>query len=163
VRILSIHRAKGLEAPIVALFDSADNARSNVDTVPLSEEGRLAVGFRSGCQPPGWDVLVKKEEGKARAENRRLLYVACTRARDLLVIPKPPPDARAGDFWRELQTRLPNASDADVQVVDAEALAEEPAARPDLWSLAGAGGGDAVAALWDEERARLIAAAAHRP
>jgi ATP-dependent helicase/nuclease subunit A len=163
VRILSIHRAKGLEAPIVALFDTADNARANVDTVPLWEEGRLAIGFRSGCQPPGWDVLAKKEEGKARAEGRRLLYVACTRARDLLVIPKPPPDARGGDFWRELQTRLPNASDADVRVVDAASLAEEPATRTDLWSLAGASGGDAVAALWDEERKDLIAAAAYRP
>jgi ATP-dependent exoDNAse (exonuclease V) beta subunit len=163
VRILSIHRAKGLEAPIVALFDSADNARANVDTVPLWEEGRLAVGFRTGCQPPGWDVLAKREEGKARAEGRRLLYVACTRARDLLVVPKPPPDARAGDFWRELQTRLPNASDADVRVIDAESLAEEPMPRADLWSLAGAGGGDAVATLWDEERKDLIATAAHRP
>jgi ATP-dependent helicase/nuclease subunit A len=162
VRILSIHRAKGLEAPIVALFDSADNARANVDTVPLSEEGHLAIGFRSGCQPPGWDVLVKREEGKARAEGRRLLYVACTRARDWLVIPKPPADARAGDFWRELQTRLPNATDADVQVVDAGSLREEPVPRSDLWSLAGAGGGDAVAARWDEERKDLIAAAAHR-
>jgi ATP-dependent exoDNAse (exonuclease V) beta subunit len=163
VRILSIHRAKGLEAPIVALFDSADNARANVDTVPLWEEGRLAIGFRSGCQPPQWDVLVKREEGKARAEGRRLLYVACTRARDLLVIPKPPTDARAGDFWRELHTRLPNASDADVQVVDAESLVAEAPPRPDLWSLAGARGGDAVAAVWDEERKELIATGAHRP
>jgi ATP-dependent helicase/nuclease subunit A len=163
VRILSIHRAKGLEAPIVALFDSADNARANVDTVPLWEEARLAIGFRAGCQPPGWDVLAKREEGKARAEGRRLLYVACTRARDLLVIPKPPADARPGDFWRELQTRLPNASDTDVLVVDAASLAEEPGPRPDLWSLAGAVGGDAVAALWDEEREELIATAARRP
>ena len=72
VRILSIHRAKGLEAPVVALYDTADNASAPVDTVPLWEEGRIAIGFRLGCQPPGWDALVRKEEAKARAETRRL-------------------------------------------------------------------------------------------
>src|SRR5262249_49849038 len=80
VRLLSIHRAKGLEAPVVALYDTADNAGAPVDTVPLWEEGKIAIGFRMGCQPPGWDALVRKEEAKARAEARRLLYVACTRA-----------------------------------------------------------------------------------
>jgi ATP-dependent helicase/nuclease subunit A len=165
VRILSVHRAKGLEAPIVALFDSADNARLSADTVPLFEEGRIAIGFRFGCQPPGWDVLAKKEEGKAGAESRRLLYVACTRARDWLVIPKPPMDARIGDFWKDLSGRLPAASDADVRVLDADTLPapETPAQRADLWSLAGAEGGDAVAARWEAERGARIEAAAERP
>jgi ATP-dependent helicase/nuclease subunit A len=54
VRVLSIHKAKGLEAPVVALYDSADEARTRPDAVPLWEEGRIAVGFRNGCQPPGW-------------------------------------------------------------------------------------------------------------
>ena len=31
VRILSIHRAKGLESPLVALYDTADTGRSGVD------------------------------------------------------------------------------------------------------------------------------------
>jgi ATP-dependent helicase/nuclease subunit A len=165
VRILSVHRAKGLEAPIVALFDSADNARLSADTVPLFEEGRIAIGFRFGCQPPGWDVLAKREEGKAWAESRRLLYVACTRARDFLVIPKPPMDARIGDFWKDLSGRLPAASDADVRILDADTLRapDAPAQRTDLWSLAGAEGGDVVAARWEAERAARIEAAAERP
>ena len=33
---------------------------------------------------------MRQEEKQARAESRRLLYVACTRARDVLVIPAPP-------------------------------------------------------------------------
>ena len=165
VRILSIHKAKGLEAPIVALFDTADNARLSADTVPLWEEGRIAIGFRVGCQPPGWDVLAKKEEGRALAESRRLLYVACTRARDWLVIPRPPMDARVGDFWKDLSGRLPAASDADVLVVDADTLPapDTPAQRADLWALAGAEGGDAVAARWEAERGARIEAAAERP
>ena len=165
VRILSIHKAKGLEAPIVLLFDTADDFRPRADVVPLWDQGAIAVGFRGGCQPPDWDALVKQEEAKAWAEARRLLYVACTRARDLLVIPVPPRDAKAGGFWRELTARLPAASDADVSVVDAATLpvpVREDAAV-DLRALAGAEGGDVVAARWDAARKALIAGAAHRP
>ena len=165
VRILSVHRAKGLEAPIVALFDSADNARPNADTVPLFEEGKIAVGFRFGCQPPGWDALARREESRARAELRRLLYVACTRARDWLVVPRPPLDVQAGEFWKDLSGRLPLASDDDVVVVDADTLPfpEAPPQRADLWGLAGAEGGDAVAARWEGERRALRETAARRP
>jgi ATP-dependent helicase/nuclease subunit A len=164
VRILSIHKAKGLEAPVVALYDTADSGRSGIDTVPLWSEGRIAVGFRGGCQPPGWDALVRQEEKKARAESRRLLYVACTRARDLLVVPRPPVDAALGDFWKELVERLPAASDGDVRVVDAETIpAPASAARGrELWALAAAEGGDAVAARWQEERRLLLEHAGER-
>ncbi|MCG6919854.1 MAG: UvrD-helicase domain-containing protein [Acidobacteria bacterium] len=165
VRVLSIHKAKGLEAPIVALYDTADKAWFSADTVPVWEEGRIAIGFREGCQPEGWPTLVQREKRKAWAETRRLLYVACTRARDLLVIPRPPVDAAVGDFWKELIQRLPAASDEDVRLVDAETIPiPEPAGRgAELWALAGAEGGDAVAARWERDRHEQIAAAAQRP
>jgi len=177
VRVLSIHRAKGLEAPVVALFDTDDRGYSPTSTVPLWSEGRIAIGFRGGCQPPDWDALVRREEKKGRAEARRLLYVACTRARDILVIPRPPVDADAGGFWKELTDRLPaaspprpadqlrGASDPDVRVVDAETLArpDVPGRGRELWALASAAGGDAVAARWEAERKDLLARAAERP
>ena len=165
VRVLSIHKSKGLESPIVALFDTDDRGYSPTGTVPLWGEGRIAIGFRGGCQPPEWDALVRREEKKGRAEARRLLYVACTRARDVLVIPRPPVDADAGGFWKELTDRLPAASDADVRVVDAETLArpEVPGRGRELWALAGAEGGDAVATRWETERKDLLARAAERP
>jgi ATP-dependent helicase/nuclease subunit A len=164
IRILSIHKAKGLEAPVVALFDSADAFRITTDSVALWDQGRIALGFRAGCQPPGWDRLVQADQAKAWAEGHRLKYVACTRARDLLVIPVPPPDARAGAFWRDLTGLLPKATDADVQVVDAATLPApvRDADETDLRELAGAGGGDAVAARWDAERKERIETAAHR-
>ncbi|HVD76710.1 MAG TPA: UvrD-helicase domain-containing protein [Vicinamibacteria bacterium] len=165
VRVLSIHKAKGLEAPIVVLYDSADSPRLQADVVPLWEEARIAVGFRGGCQPPGWEALKAREEGRAAAEARRLLYVACTRARDLLVIPVPPKDARAGSFWRDVVMLLPPASDDDVRVIDTDTLpAVEPAAaRDDLKVLGRAEGGDAVAQRWDDDRRARIEAAAERP
>ncbi len=165
VRLLSIHKAKGLESPIVALYDTDDRGYSPITTVPLWEEGRIAIGFRGGCQPPDWDALVRREEKKGRAESRRLLYVACTRARDVLVVPRPPVDADLGAFWKELVDRLPVASDADVRVVDAEEAErpDVPGRGRELWALSSAEGGDAVAARWEAERKDLVARAAERP
>jgi ATP-dependent helicase/nuclease subunit A len=165
VRVLSIHKAKGLEAPVVALHDTDDSGYSPIDTVPLWAEGKIAIGFRGGCQPPGWDALVRQEEKKARAEARRLLYVACTRARDLLIVPRPPLDAALGAFWKELVEALPATGDADVRIVDAETLArpETPGRGRELWALSSASGGDAVAARWEMERGELVARAAERP
>jgi ATP-dependent exoDNAse (exonuclease V) beta subunit len=136
----------------------------SADTVPLWDEGKIAIGFRGGCQPPGWDALVKKEEGRARAEMRRLLYVAATRARDWLVVPKPSADASPGDFWKDLSSRLPAATDADVLAVDADTLAAaEPLPRSDFLVIEGAGGKDAAAARWEAARQRLLDDGSHRP
>ena len=165
VRILSIHKAKGLEAPIVALFDTADNFGGWADVIPLREEGRVAIGFRKGCQPPGWEELTLRDQARTWAEGRRLLYVACTRARDLLVIPRPPSDARIGQFWSDLIERLPNESDADVECVDADTLPQPmPEIRAsDLRALALADGADALAESWEAERRQLIESGAWRP
>jgi ATP-dependent helicase/nuclease subunit A len=165
IRVLSIHKAKGLEAPIVAICDTADNFNPRPDVVPFWEEGKIAIGFREECQPPEWDSLSKKEKARIWAEARRLQYVACTRARDLLVIPSPPADARVGDFWKDVLAFLPARSDGDVRVIDAETLpaAGSKAAWRDLRAFATAEGGDPVAERWEKERAALIEAASQRP
>ncbi|HYU43158.1 MAG TPA: UvrD-helicase domain-containing protein [Vicinamibacteria bacterium] len=165
VRILSIHKAKGLESPVVALYDTADDYRTGVDLVAQWAEGTIAVGFREGCQPPGWDVLSAREKVRAGAEARRLLYVACTRARDLLVVPAPPKDARVGAFWKDLIAQLPARSDADVRVVDAgdPPTISRDERGADLRELSEAGGGDAAGEQWDARRGELLEAAGHRP
>jgi ATP-dependent helicase/nuclease subunit A len=164
VRILSIHKAKGLEAPIVVLYDSADDLKPRAETIPLWDQGKIAVGFRSGCQPPRWEELKVREEAHAWAESRRLLYVACTRARDFLVLPVPPPDARVGNFWKDIVAFLPRSSDRDVRVLDVAELPVPDAreTRSDLRALSTAEGEDAVALLWEKRRAEVLVEASHR-
>jgi ATP-dependent helicase/nuclease subunit A len=164
IRILSIHKAKGLESPIVALYDTADNYRAAHDVVPLREEGKIAVGFRAGCQPPGWAELKKREQARAWAEGRRLLYVACTRPRDWLVIPRPKASAAIGCFLKDLIALLPHESDEDVRVIDAsagvaDAAPRSPATLPDGEEATT----DAVADQWELERGRLIEKASSLP
>jgi ATP-dependent helicase/nuclease subunit A len=121
-RVMTIHKAKGLEAPVVILYDCADKFQPRVDTVPLREEGKIALGFVKDCQPPDWEVLALKEEARLREETHRLRYVACTRAKDWLVVPIPPPTARVGDFWHELARDFA-AGGADVVNLAAGAVA----------------------------------------
>jgi ATP-dependent helicase/nuclease subunit A len=166
VRILSIHKAKGLEAPVVALYDSADDFLTSPSSIALWEEGTIAVGFRKGCQPPGWEALTAREDARNRAEGKRLLYVACTRARDFLVVPVPPADAHSGSFWRDVVERLPpGGGDADVSVVDATTLPAPPPPEPgpNLRELAAAEGGDPLAARWNAARRELIVDGGYRP
>ncbi len=160
VRILTIHKAKGLEAPIVAVFDTDDTCSIIVDAVPLRDEGTIAVGFRPGCQPPRWDQLKQREHDRLWAEAIRLQYVACTRARDLLVLPCPPPEL-AGRFWKSVLALLPAASDDSVEVIEAAALPDpRPAMGPE--PPVGVEEVDAAGARWDRARADRLAAAGAR-
>ncbi|HRB12564.1 MAG TPA: 3'-5' exonuclease, partial [Vicinamibacteria bacterium] len=122
VRVMTIHKAKGLEAPVVVLYDCLDKFLPRVDTVPLREEGKIALGFVKDCQPPDWDVLALREEARLREETHRLRYVACTRAKDWLVVPIPPPTERVGDFWHDVAKDMA-VSGPDIVNLDAGAVA----------------------------------------
>ena len=43
----------------------------SADTVPVWEEGRIAIGFREGCQPEGWAALVRREKKRACSKKRK--------------------------------------------------------------------------------------------
>ncbi len=81
IRVLTIHKAKGLEAPYVFLFGgTAGVPRVDVQTL------RDAVGRRIVVGTP--DARTKEElEAEAEAENQRLAYVGLTRAQIRLYLP----------------------------------------------------------------------------
>ncbi len=86
VRIMTVHRAKGLEFPVVVLADITAGIAGNPGRYVDAERGLCALRL-GGWQP--WDLLDHEadELARDRAEGVRVAYVAATRARDLLVVP----------------------------------------------------------------------------
>ena len=86
VEVVTVHKAKGLEYPIVVLGDLLYSQSPAPKSVLRHAEGRgwLKIG---AFEPEGWGEAVAAEKLQGAAEDRRLLYVALTRARDHLVVP----------------------------------------------------------------------------
>jgi len=93
VRIMNIHKSKGLEFPVVFL-SGTDKKFSKLDTVPTFIKHKI-LGFGPSCFEKERKVIypsIIKESIKSKidfdtkAEEMRLLYVAMTRARDKLII-----------------------------------------------------------------------------
>jgi ATP-dependent exoDNAse (exonuclease V) beta subunit len=100
VRIMTIHRAKGLEFPVVILVDPTAPLSPAKPSHHVDHDRRLWVGRIAGCAPV--ELLEHEAEVRRREEEEgiRLGYVAATRARDLLVVPVVGEGMRSG--WLEV-------------------------------------------------------------
>jgi ATP-dependent exoDNAse (exonuclease V) beta subunit len=87
VRIMTVHRAKGLEFPVVILADLTANATPMEPNRHVDPARGLAAMRLAGAMPPELADHREHELAREREEAVRLLYVAATRARDLLVVP----------------------------------------------------------------------------
>jgi ATP-dependent helicase/nuclease subunit A len=114
VRVMTVHGAKGLEAPVVILPDTTSRAKPQGPTLMPSatedgEEGEEGEGWLMCPGSSKDDCPASKAAREARvartdAESLRLLYVALTRARDRLVImgralKRPDTGFEPGSWW----------------------------------------------------------------
>jgi ATP-dependent exoDNAse (exonuclease V) beta subunit len=136
VQLLTIHRAKGLEWPVVVVPALGGRRRSSSARAWFERTQGLVLrpwlpdtleDFRSSR------FERVREEVKARedAEYRRLLYVALTRARDRLVLSGgPEPRAGKDSWWHLLDGRLEVDAALREQVEDVDVAALPPPAEP---------------------------------
>lgn len=87
VRLMTVHKAKGLEFPVVILCDPTARETPETPSRWVDPERRLCALKLGSFVPTELADHVEEELEREREEAVRLLYVACTRARDLLVVP----------------------------------------------------------------------------
>ena len=107
VRVMTVHAAKGLEFPVVAVTGLELAPRTRKQGVSLVVPPHL--GIAATALPEGWgeggegEVLAGAihdlfENRETWEENQRLLYVACTRARDSLILCGASPRTEEGEL-----------------------------------------------------------------
>jgi ATP-dependent helicase/nuclease subunit A len=132
VRIMTVHSAKGLEFPIVVLADLTCNETPREARRFVDPTRRLCAQVIAGCAPR--ELLDHSEEELRRESEEavRVLYVAATRARDVLVIPA------VGDEHRDGWLGRLNPAIYPLQAQALAPLGRKPAGCPEFRSsLAG--------------------------
>lgn len=95
VQLITAHSAKGLEWPVVFVINSFTLAQHTPDPVLLQRETAALVTNFGALACAEYVALNALEKAELEREKIRLLYVACTRAKHLLVLPALPPHLKS--------------------------------------------------------------------
>jgi len=169
VRLMTMHSAKGLEAPVVLMGiakrpqfkDSEVMLNRGIDDEPAPvAKGMVRLGFDFGpyqqrefiCSP-GWKNARPFEVNAYAAEQLRLDYVACTRARDLLIVSRH--NAKGNTTLTPLSKGVEEAMNNCPEF-------ELPAVAAETASVATTGPGNETIAEWREKRRAWRAASTGR-
>ncbi|MDR1589142.1 MAG: helicase-exonuclease AddAB subunit AddA [Oscillospiraceae bacterium] len=151
VRVMSVHKSKGLEFPVVFLADTAKKFNRESARAPAMVHSRLGIGVkrRDAARRIEYQTLARAAIGSAltsemMSEELRVLYVAMTRAREKLVIVST--QRQAGRYLEKLSRYASRP-------VHAQTLMDSPGVSD--WIL--------LAALTRPEAARLVDGAGSLP
>ncbi len=103
IRVMTVHGAKGLEAEIVILPDTADRTPQERDQLYEDAAGNVLWKTPKDESPPVIAALRQRKQTREAEENLRLLYVALTRARCWLIVAGAGKAAKDG-AWHKIVT-----------------------------------------------------------
>lgn len=84
VKLMTIHKAKGLQFPVVVIPQMARGFNYNMPNILFHKE--IGIGIKYGDNSPLYEIMRKNLREKEDEENQRILYVAMTRAEKRLII-----------------------------------------------------------------------------
>ena len=139
MRLMTVHKAKGLEFPVVILADLTCRMSRNDASRYLDRRAALCAMKIGGWAPHELHEHEAEEVARDQAEGVRLAYVAATRARDLLVVPALGDEPWEGGWFSPLNRALYPPMDArrdgdagsEVSGVQVEGLGAAAAERRD--------------------------------
>lgn len=130
ITLLTVHGAKGLEFPVVVIAEADYKPQPFFQRVAIAGDGHLALCFRDSAgtlaKPIPYQTILAEEQVLEDQENKRLLYVATTRAKDHLVFlgwpSKHPSNPNGSSSWLEVLLQCPEA----VALTEEILISEEP-------------------------------------
>jgi ATP-dependent exoDNAse (exonuclease V) beta subunit len=132
VRLMTVHQAKGLEFPVVIVPECGAPERDDSPQVAYDRAAGLGVRVRCAdgayADSPRAAAALALRRARGQAESLRLFYVACTRARDLLVLSGRA--RKSGGTWLAHLDDLVAADPAAAALVRAAQPSAPPAAAP---------------------------------
>ncbi|NLJ79061.1 MAG: UvrD-helicase domain-containing protein, partial [Tissierellia bacterium] len=84
VKIMTIHKSKGLQFPVVVIPQMARGFMGGYPPILLDKDE--GIGLKYDDMPIRYDYIKEKLSQKDSEENQRILYVAMTRAKERLLI-----------------------------------------------------------------------------
>ena len=112
LRVMTVHGAKGLEAPVVILPDCREHRAPAAGPLQVMPDGW--PGWRPSAQaaPEPHVQATLAEAGLRDEENRRLLYVAMTRAESWLIVAAAGKAEKSECWWQLVAAGMRAAGDA---------------------------------------------------
>lgn len=86
VKIMTVHKSKGLEFPVVIVPDLFEKAKKTVGSVLVDQESGLIYPRFGKEESILYQWFKNQMQERERAEEERVLYVALTRAKEQLVV-----------------------------------------------------------------------------
>ena len=151
VALYTMHAAKGLEWPIVVPINTMTRVAAADSAVTDRATGRFHCRV-FGVEPTGYEAARNDEKAELDRERVRLWYVAATRARELLVLPRLDVDAARSAWLSVVNLALSELPAFDLEELPPEVGAGEPEPANDQTREAFAAEAAAIA-----ERTRSIA------
>ena len=130
VALYTMHAAKGLEWPIVVPINTMTRVMAAESAVTDRATGRFHCKV-FGVEPTGYETARNHEKAELDRERIRLWYVAATRARELLVLPRLDVDVDASAWLSVVGLDLPGLPALDLDRLPAEVGAGEPVTEND--------------------------------